>query len=141
MDLLGVGEGLIGIGGKLIDRLIPDPDAKAKARLELLRLQQSGELEELKISLSAIIAETQSTDPWTRRARPTFMYTFYFLLVALVVVAPVIGAFSPERMTMFFTNVKLGFEAIPEALWWTFSAGYLGYSGARAFEKTRGVSK
>ena len=32
------------IGGKLIDKLIPDPVAKAQAQLELVKLQQSGEL-------------------------------------------------------------------------------------------------
>jgi hypothetical protein len=41
----------------------------------------------------------------------------------------------PDAMREFFLNVKLGFEAIPEALWWTFSAGYLGYTTARTYEK------
>ena len=36
--------GLLEIGGKLIDKLIPDPTAKAKAQLELAVLEQSGEL-------------------------------------------------------------------------------------------------
>lgn len=35
---------LLGIGGKLIDKLIPDPEAKAAAALELQKLAQSGEL-------------------------------------------------------------------------------------------------
>ena len=35
---------LLGIGGKLIDKLIPDPEAKAKAQLELAQLAQQGEL-------------------------------------------------------------------------------------------------
>ena len=35
------------IGGKLIDKLIPDPEAKAKAQQELLKLQQEGRLAEL----------------------------------------------------------------------------------------------
>lgn len=35
---------LLGIGGKLIDKLIPDPEAKAKAQLELTKLAQEGEL-------------------------------------------------------------------------------------------------
>ena len=35
---------LLGIGNKLIDKLIPDPTAKAKAQLELAVLEQSGEL-------------------------------------------------------------------------------------------------
>jgi hypothetical protein len=36
--------GLLDIGGKLIDKLIPDPEAKAKAQLELATLAQNGEL-------------------------------------------------------------------------------------------------
>lgn len=35
------------IGNKLIDKLIPDPEAKAKAQQELLKLQQEGRLAEL----------------------------------------------------------------------------------------------
>ena len=34
-----------------------------------------------------------------------------------------------------------GFAAIPEPLWWTFTTGYLGYTGARTYEKRIGVSK
>jgi hypothetical protein len=36
--------GLLDIGGKLVDKLIPDPEAKAKAQLELTKLAQDGEL-------------------------------------------------------------------------------------------------
>ena len=36
--------GLLNIGGKLIDKLVPDPAAKAKAQLDLATLAQSGEL-------------------------------------------------------------------------------------------------
>ena len=35
------------IGGKLIDRLWPDPTQAAAAKLELLKLQQSGELQQI----------------------------------------------------------------------------------------------
>ena len=37
-------EALLNVGGKLIDKLIPDPEAKAKAQLELATLAQNGEL-------------------------------------------------------------------------------------------------
>ena len=36
--------GLLEIGGKLIEKLIPDPEAKAKAQLELSKMAQDGEL-------------------------------------------------------------------------------------------------
>lgn len=35
---------LLEVGGKLIDKLIPDPEAKAKAQLELAKMSQDGEL-------------------------------------------------------------------------------------------------
>lgn len=35
------------IGNKLIDKLLPDPEAKAKAQAELLKMQQDGRLAEL----------------------------------------------------------------------------------------------
>ncbi len=38
---------LLEVGGKLIDKLIPDPEAKAKAQAELLKMQQEGKLAEL----------------------------------------------------------------------------------------------
>lgn len=44
---------------RLLDRLIPDPDARAKAQAELLRAQQDGVLEELKLALQADQAQTE----------------------------------------------------------------------------------
>lgn len=38
---------LLDIGGKVLDRVIPDPAQKAAAQLELLKLAQSGELAQL----------------------------------------------------------------------------------------------
>jgi len=35
---------LLDLGGKLVDKLIPDPEAKAKAQLELATMAQKGEL-------------------------------------------------------------------------------------------------
>jgi hypothetical protein len=40
-------DSILNIGGKLIDKLIPDPAAAAQAQLELAKLAQSGELDKL----------------------------------------------------------------------------------------------
>jgi hypothetical protein len=40
-------DALLGIGGKLIDKLIPDPEAKAKAQLELAQMAQNGDLQRM----------------------------------------------------------------------------------------------
>lgn len=125
---------------RIIDKLIPDKEAAAKAKIDLLKEENQQALQELQISMSAILAEANSTDPWTSRARPSFMYVFYALLIALVIVAPIIGIFFPDQMNLFFANVDKGFHAMPEAMWWTFSAGYLGYAGARTYEKKKSIA-
>ena len=38
-------------------------------------------------------------------------------------------------------NLSKLLNAVPESLWWLFGAGYLGYTGARSFDKWRGVSR
>lgn len=132
-----IASGLIELGKGLIDKFFPDPEQKAKANLDLLQMQVNGELKELEARMSAITEEAKSEDPWTSRARPSFLYVFYTILLFLVVIVPAIGVFYPAQMTAFFENVKKGFEAIPEELWWTFSVGYLGYTGFKSFEKKR----
>lgn len=126
---------------KSLDLIFPDPVKKLEAQRRLAELEQVGQLKVLETQMSAILAEAQSADPWTSRARPSFMYVFYFIIVSMAFLAPVIGVFYPESMDLFFLNVDKGFKAIPEALWWTFSAGYLGYAGARTYEKKHGVTK
>jgi hypothetical protein len=126
------------MGQSLIDKLFPDPVDKLKAQTELAQMQQSGELQALTVQMSAIIAEAQSPDPWTSRARPMFMYVFYSIILFMTMIGPMLGIFFPDKMGLFFMNVTKGFAAIPEDLWWTFSAGYLGYAGLRTVEKNRG---
>lgn len=134
-----VASGLFDIGKALIDKLIPDPAANAAAQLELMRLDQNGQLTELQTRMSAILAEANSDDPWTSRARPSFLYLFYSLVAFMVMGAPLLGVFFPEQMDLFFHNVNKGFNAIPEEMWWAFTAGFLGYSGGKTYENVKGV--
>ena len=43
--------------GKVIDRVIPDKDAQSRARAELARMEQEGELRQTEVQISAILAE------------------------------------------------------------------------------------
>jgi hypothetical protein len=52
--------GLLEIGGKLVDKLIPDPEAKARAQLELSKLAQDGEL--AKIANDTKLYETEQNN-------------------------------------------------------------------------------
>jgi hypothetical protein len=132
--------GLFSVGERMIERLFPDPEQKAKAQRELAKMEQEGEFNELSSRLSVIAQEAASEDKWTSRARPSFMYVFYTVILSLVLVAPLVGVFYPDQMTLFFANVKAGFEAVPEELWWLFGTGYLGYTGFRTAEKRKRIN-
>lgn len=132
--------GLFGIGGKLIDKLFPDPEQKARAQLELLRMQQAGELEDMKVQLSAIVAEAQSADPWTSRARPSFLYVVYVLLLWSIPMG-VLTVFNPDAAARFAQGFGTWLAAIPEPILTLFGVVMTGYVAGRSWEKVRGVTK
>jgi hypothetical protein len=55
-------DGLLSIGGKLIDKLIPDPEAKARAQLELATLAQNGELAQMANDTKLLELSNANTD-------------------------------------------------------------------------------
>lgn len=121
----------IDLGTRLIDKFIPDPVEKEKAKLELLKSQQEGHLKDIEIQLSAIIAEAKSTDPWTSRARPSFMYVIYLYILAAIPMG-IVATFSPETATGIADGMKAWLNAVPDMLWGVFGTGYLGYTVARS---------
>jgi hypothetical protein len=131
---------ILEIGARLIDKLIPDPQAKAQAQLDLLKLQQSGELDELKTRMSAILAEAQSADPWTSRARPSFLYVVYILIITCLPMG-IIAAISPTTAADIAGGSKAWLESIPSAITDLFTFVMLGYVGARSVEKIKGAAK
>jgi hypothetical protein len=59
-------ESLLGIGGKLIDKLIPDPAQKAEAQLKLAQMAQDGELAKMANDTELFKAEQENvTGRWT----------------------------------------------------------------------------
>jgi Holin of 3TMs, for gene-transfer release len=50
---------LIEMGMKIIDKVIPDPQAKATAQLEMLRLQQAGEFKEFEGQLAIALGQIE----------------------------------------------------------------------------------
>ncbi len=62
--MLGL-DAILNIGGKLIDKLIPDPEAKAKEQLELATLAQNGELAQMANDTKLYeIEQTNISDRW-----------------------------------------------------------------------------
>ena len=139
MDPMTIG-GLFSIGGKLIDKIFPDPEQKAKAQLELLKMQQDGELDQIRTQLSAIMAEAQSADPWTSRARPSFLYVVYILLLWSIPMG-VLTIFRPDAAASFTAGFQAWMSAIPDTILTLFGTVMTGYVIGRSWEKVRGAVK
>lgn len=133
-------ESLIGPIAGLIDKIIPDPKARDAAKLELIKLEGTQEMEAVRTQLSAIVAEAQSPDPWTSRARPSFLYVMYALLLWAIPMG-LIGAVQPDMAKGIAAAMNAYLAGIPESLYALFGTGYLGYTAARQWGKIKGVEK
>ena len=108
-------ESLIGPVAKLLDKIIPDPEARARAKLELLKLEGSQELTLVQTQLSAIVAEAGSPDPWTSRARPSFLYVMYAMILWALPMG-LIGALSPNTAQAIASGMSAYLNGMPEPL-------------------------
>lgn len=133
-------ESLIGPIASIIDKIIPDKEARAKAKLELLQLEGAQELKEIEARLAAIVAEANSSDPWTSRARPSFLYVMYVILLFALPMG-VVAAFSPHSAVAVANGINAYLNGLPEPLYALFGTGYLGYTAARQWGKVKGVEK
>lgn len=133
-------DALIGPITSLIDKIIPDPKARDAAKLELIKIQGGHEMEALRTQLSVILAEAQSADPWTSRARPSFLYIMYAIILWAIPMG-LIAAVRPEAATNIASGMNAYLNGLPEPLYALFGTGYLGYTAARQWGKVRGVEK
>jgi hypothetical protein len=76
---------LVDVGMRLADKFFPDPEQKAKAQLEILQMQQSGELAQINADISEQQELTErlqadmSSDSWlSKNIRPM---TLIFILM------------------------------------------------------------
>lgn len=116
----------------VIDEAVGDVKAgklPPEAQVELKKL----DVDELRIlasdqadARSTIRAESQSQDPFVRRARPTFLYLMYVILGVNYVLVPLINLiFEASHSPVSF----------PAELYWLFGSSYLGYGYLRTSDK------
>ena len=105
--------------GKVVERLIPDPDQAAKAKNQLVDMAVRGELDELAQRAGVIKAEAQG-DGWLQRSwRPIVMLVFTALIVARW-----LGWSAPDLS-----------EAVELKLFSIVQVGLGGYIASRGIEK------
>jgi hypothetical protein len=80
---------LLEVGGKILDKVLPDPEAKAKAQIALMEMQQKGELAQIQAdineqdNLTKRVEADMKSDSWlSKNIRPM---TLIFILLTYTV--------------------------------------------------------
>jgi uncharacterized membrane protein (DUF106 family) len=97
-------DAILGVGMKLVDKFFPDPEAKAKAQLELLQMQQNGELAQINADiaegkeLTTRLQADMASDSWlSKNIRPM---TLIAILAGYFVFA-MMSAFNMDTNTKY----------------------------------------
>ncbi len=125
----------------LLDRLFPDPEKKAAAQLELLKLQQSGELAKMasetdlaKAQLAINQAEAQNPSLFVSGWRPAIGWVCGLALTYQFVLRPVAASVAAAM-----GHPVTSLPGLDDTLW-QLLFGMLGLGGLRTVEKIRGVA-
>ena len=125
---------VLDIGGKLIDRMWPDPAQAATAKLELIKLQQSGDLAQMTGQLEINKIEAANANIFVSGWRPAIGWVCALALLYQYLVRPLAVA--------VFAAIGHPLPVMPgldENLWQLMMA-MLGMGGLRTFEKVQGVA-
>lgn len=122
------------IGSKVIDRLWPDPQQANAAKLELFRLQQSGELAQITGQLEINKAEAGNASVFVSGWRPAVGWICGIALGYQYIMRPIVS----------WGVIALGhplpqMPGLDDNLW-QLLFGILGMGGLRTFEKVQGVA-
>ena len=125
---------ILEVGKTLLDRFVPDPEAKRQAEMELVRMAADGELKQTIAQLEINAREATHASVFVAGWRPFFGWAGGFAFVYATVGQP---------MLAWWAGIK-GWPVPPELnldLLWVVVTGMLGIDGLRTFEKAKGVTK
>lgn len=111
------------IGGKIIDRLWPDPAQAAQARMQLIQMYQNGDLAQLKVNE----AEAASASVFVSGWRPFIGWVCGAALLFQYVARPIAMAIEPG----------IDLPALDNTLW-ELMFGMLGMGALRSYDKRLG---
>lgn len=125
---------LFELGKGIIDRLFPDPEKKAAAELELLKMTQDGDLKQVLAQLEINAREAQHPSVFVAGWRPFFGWAGGAGFVYATIAQPI----------LVWIGAAKGWPAPPEVnidLLWVVVTGMLGLGTLRSVEKAKGITK
>jgi len=125
---------LLDVGKTLLDRFIPDPEAKRAAEAEFLRMAMDGELKQTIAQLEINAKEAAHPSVFVAGWRPFFGWAGGAGFVYATVLQPLLAWWAAIKGWPTPPTLNLD-------LLWAVVTGLLGIGGLRTFEKTKGVTK
>jgi hypothetical protein len=122
------------LGKSLIERWLPDPEAKRAAEMELMRMAADGELKQVIAQLEINAREATHPSIFVAGWRPFFGWIGGVGFLYATVVQPMLVWYGTSKGWPLPPEVNLD-------LLWVVVTGMLGIGGLRTFEKSKGVSK
>jgi hypothetical protein len=126
---------MLGIGNKVIDRLWPDPAQAAAAKLELFKLQQSGELAVITGQMEINKAEAANPSVFVSGWRPFIGWVCGAACAWNWIGLPMAKALAMYHQVPFALSPADLSEMMPVLI------GLLGLGGLRTVEKIQGVAR
>jgi Holin of 3TMs, for gene-transfer release len=126
---------LLGIGNKLIDHFFPDANQAAAAKLELLKMQQEGDLQVMASQMEINKMEAQNPSLFVSGWRPFIGWGCGVAFLYAALFEPFIRFVS----TVIF-KYNGAFPVIDTQLTLQILLGLLGLAGMRSWEKKEGVA-
>ena len=123
------------LGNTLITRIFPDPAQADAAKLELLKLQQSGDLAIMTAQTDINKVEASSSSLFVSGWRPAIGWVCALALAYQYLLKPLLMGVLP-----MFGVTTLALPGLDDNLW-QLMMGMLGMGGLRTFEKIQGVAK
>lgn len=124
-------DAILNIGGKLIDKLIPDPEAKAKAQLDLAKMAHDGELAKMVNDTKLFeVEQTAITDRWKSDMGSDSWLSKNIRPMALIAIF--VAYFIFTAMSAFGYNAQ---ESYVQLLGQWGQIIFLAYFGGRTIEK------
>jgi hypothetical protein len=117
-----------------------NPADDAAAKVAILKANTESIIAQLGAQNRAANAEAASADPWTSRARPSFLYVMYALILASVPMG-FLAAIRPDMAKDVAAGMQAWLAAIPIELWQVFGLCFSVYGVSRTVEKVKGVAK
>ena len=123
--ILGILSAVLPVLKPILERVIPDPEARAQAEAQIQQAMLANEAAITQAAASVVRTEVQGASWLQRNWRPMLMVLFGIIIANNYVLAPYVRAFGFEVPTL----------EIPNGMWALLNVGVGGYVVGRSAEK------